>query len=172
MGGMDAEVGGHRVQRISRTEKRGRVHSSTVTVAVLSSSTQDNLLPFLSREEGDFKVDWYSGTVGAGGQNHQKTQNCARVTHVPTGIVKTAQSRSRRNSLQNAMSAIAVELDRLSMASDNATKNASRTIQVGTGERSDRRRTWSFQRDVVDDFRTGRQMRCTDAMRGKMDRLW
>ena len=67
---------------------------------------------------------------------------------------------------------MAAELDRLAVGHAHGAANAARRDQVGTGERSDRRRTWAFQRDSVDDFRTGRTMRCRDALAGQLDRLW
>jgi len=92
--------------------------------------------------------------------------------HLPTGIVRTAQTRSRENSRAEAMAAMLAELDRLAAGHAHGAANAARRDQVGTGERSDRRRTWAFQRDVVDDFVTGRSMRCKDALAGRIDRLW
>ena len=127
--------------------------------------------PYGRRGEGDFRVEWYSGS-GAGGQHRNKHQNSARITHLPTGLVRTAQTRSRENSRAEAMAAMTTELDRLAAGHAHGTANAARRDQVGSGERSDRRRTWAFQRDVVEDFVTGRSMRCRDALAGCLDRLW
>jgi protein subunit release factor A len=87
-------------------------------------------------------------------------------------MVRTAQTRSRENSRAEAMAALNAELDRLAAGHAHGAANTARRDQVGTGERSDRRRTWAFQRDVVEDFTTGRSMRCGDALAGRVDRLW
>lgn len=167
---MDAESGGHRVQRVASTDKRGRVHSSTVTVAVLEGHTA---LPATTqaRPDSEFRIVWFSGT-GAGGQHRNKHQNSARITHLPTGLVRTAQTRSRENSKAEAMSALNAELDRVAFERARGGLNSIRRDQVGSGERSDRRRVWAFQRDVVEDLVTGRSARCRDALNGGMDRLW
>lgn len=163
---MEAESGGHRVQRVPPTEKRGRVHSSTVTVAVLSPGSNDRRI-----DGADFAVAWFSGT-GAGGQHRNKHQNSARVTHLPTGLVRTAQTRSRENSLAEATAALRRDLEAVGAKDAAKAANAVRRSQVGTGERSDRRRLWAFQRDVVEDMSTGRRIRCKDALNGKVDGLW
>jgi peptide chain release factor 1 len=165
------EAGGHRVQRIPRNERRGRVQSSTVTVAVLPTGRVADG-PCTRRAPSDFRLEWYSGTVGAGGQNHQKTQNCLRLVHVPTGTVRTAQSRSRENSHKDAMRAMEAELDRRASGAASAAENASRREQVGTGERSDKRRTVRFQEDAAIDHVTGRRMTAHEYMDGGMSKLW
>ncbi len=98
--------------------------------------------------------------------------NSCRLKHLPTGIVRTAQTRSRDNSHAEAMAALNAELDRLAAGHAHGAANASRRDQVGTGERSDRRRTWAFQRDIVEDFVTRKSMRCRDALAGRIDGLW
>lgn len=165
---MDAEAGGHRVQRVPATERSGRVHSSTVTVAVLEPGTGSCRE---HRPSSDFEETYYSGT-GAGGQNRNKVQACCRIRHLPTGIVRTAQTRSRENSRQLAMQAMLEELDRQEACRASTEENGTRKLQVGSGERSDRRRTWAFQRDSVEDFVTGKSIRCGQAMKGHLDRLW
>lgn len=152
------------------TERRGRVHSSTVTVAVLGDAEAD-LRPYQRRGEQDYLIEWYSGS-GAGGQHRNKHQNSARVTHVPTGIVRTAQTRSRDNSLRSAMAAINEELDRIAGQAADAAQNGVRRGQVGSGERSDKRRTVRFQHDEVIDHITAKRMTIKDYMSGKMERLW
>ena len=147
------------------------MHSSTITVAVLDPE-QAQLESCLRREADDFIVEWYSGTVGAGGQNHQKTQNCTRITHRHTGLVRTAQTRSRQNSLKLAMAALNDELDRKQAAHASGQHNTLRRGQIGSGERSDKRRTIRFQHDEVVDHLTGKRMTAKDYMRGHMDNLW
>ena len=98
--GLDNEPGGHRIQRVPPTERKGRVHTSTVTVAVLDPSIAQTAI-----QDRDLRVEWYSGT-GAGGQYRNKHQNSCRITHIPTGIQATAQCRSRENSYTEARAAI------------------------------------------------------------------
>jgi peptide chain release factor 1 len=167
----DSEAGGHRIQRVPSTERRGRVHSSTVTVAVLGGGSAADLSRYRKRSEDDFEVQWFSGS-GAGGQNRNKVMACCRIRHLPTGLVRTAQTRSRENSQRLAMEAMLAELDRAVDSAAQAATNVQRRDQVGSGERSDRRRLWAFQRDVVEDYRTGRRTRCSDAMKGRLDSLW
>lgn len=145
------------------------MHSSTVTVAVLTPTTL--YLPEHRREATDFRLEWFSGT-GAGGQHRNKHANSARIVHVPTGLVKTAQTRSRNNSQAQAMSAMIAELDQRLVSAGHTAVNHVRQEQIGIGERADRRRTWAFQRDQVDDHLTGKRMSCTKACQGYLDRLW
>jgi peptide chain release factor 1 len=165
------EAGAQRIQRVSPTEKRGRVHSSTITVAVIGEN-EANIRPYLLRNKEDFLIEWYNGTIGAGGQHHQKCACCARIKHIPTGIVQTAQTRSRQNSLKLAMDAINIELDKLINKHKNSAENSIRKEQVGTGERSDKRRTIRFQHDEVIDHITGKRMTAKDYMKGGMEKLW
>lgn len=147
------------------------MHSSTVTVAVLGSFTVD-VRPYHQRSADDYTIEWFSGTIGAGGQNHQKTQNCARIVHRPTGLIRTAQTRSRQNSLKLAMGAINDELDRLASHVTNAATNDSRRDQVGSGQRSDKRRTFRFQDGLVHDHVTQKSIPVDRAMNGRLDLLW
>ena len=126
---------------------------------------------FTKRSDNDFKTEWFSGT-GCGGQHRNKHQNSARVTHIPTGIVKTAQTRSRENSLKSAMDAINEELDRLSGSSSWQKANTIRKEQIGTGERSDKRRTIRFKYDMVIDHITGKTCNTKEYMNGGMNKLW
>lgn len=168
---MAAEAGGHRIQRIPPTERRGRVHSSTVTVAVLDAA-QASKPDTKAIDEGDLQITWFNGTIKAGGQFRNKTATACRLIHIPTGIVKTAQTRSRENSYSLALEAMRKELSRRADAEFNGHLNAARRSQVGSGERSDRRRVWAFQRGVVDDAISGKSIRISDALKGRIDRLW
>ena len=167
---MRAEAGGHRIQRCPATERNGRVHSSTVTVAVLDACDASDPVP-LTRPMSEFSVEWFSGQ-GAGGQHRNKHQNSCKLKHIATGMMRAAQTRSRANSLAEAFATLNADLDRLEAGDRSASANIDRRAQVGTGERSDRRRVWAFQRDAVEDLRTGKRMRCVQALRGDLDRLW
>jgi peptide chain release factor 1 len=151
------------------TERSGRVHSSTVTVAVLDQTAKPNI--YSQRSDEDFSIEWYSGS-GAGGQHRNKHQNSCRMTHVPTGIVKSAQTRSRENSQQAAKMALCAELDKLAGTAAGEAVNGIRRAHVGSGERSDKRRTIRFQADQVVDHTTGKRMTADEYMKGGMDKLW
>lgn len=123
------------------------------------------------RSECDFKTEWYSGS-GAGGQHRNKHCNSARIRHVPTGIVRTAQTRKRESSYREAMAALVSELDRMAAAHGASMANGTRQRQIGAGMRSDKRRTYRFREDRVVDHVTGRETRCADVMNGFFDALW
>ena len=165
------ESGGHRVQRVPRSERRGRVHSSTVTVAVLDPGARRTAAAFDRREPGDFVVSYYSGT-GPGGQNRNKVQASARVVHTPTGLVRTAQTRSRENSTRLAMAALEAALDEAKARARMQDLRQDRAGQVGRGERADKRRTYRFQEDRVVDHLTGRAARAGDILNGAFMALW
>jgi peptide chain release factor 1 len=167
---LDNEAGGHRIQRVPITERNGRVHSSTVTVAILGESYSGQNV-YLQRSSGDYRIEWFSGT-GCGGQFRNKHQNSARIIHIPTGVTRTAQTRSRENSLKSAMNAVNQELDRLSGQAAGQAENTVRKGQVGSGERSDKRRTLRFQDDIVIDRISGKRMSAAMYMKGHMDQLW
>ncbi len=126
---------------------------------------------FDRRQPDDFSVEWYSG-FGAGGQHRNRHLNSARVTHLPTGLVRQAQTRSRENSLQNALEALYTALDEQSGYETNQTTNAVRKAYVGTGMRSDKRRTLQFQHGIVTDHITGRKAPLKLVMNGRFDLLW
>ena len=146
------------------------MHSSTVTVAVLDERQAD-VSCYMRRNSDDYTIEWYSGS-GAGGQFRNKHQNSARVTHLPSGIVRTAQTRSRENSLREAMAAIDTELDRLVGDVVGHAENQVRRAQVGSGQRSDKRRTIRFQHDEVIDHATGKRISAKEFMKGFVEKLW
>lgn len=164
---LEQEAGGHRLQRIPPTEKRGRVHTSTVTVSVTDpTSKSDVTIP-----DRDLKIEWYSGS-GAGGQNRNKVQACCRLRHLPTGIVTTAQTRSRDNSYRLALEEMHARISEMAMSKQHGDRAAQKRQQVGSGQRGDKIRTIRFQDDRATDHRTDKRMRATDYMEGKMDQLW
>ena len=166
LSGLDNESGGHRIQRIPPTERRGRVHTSTVTVAVI-----DPDLPQIEISPTDLRVEWYSGT-GAGGQYRNKHQNSCRITHIPSGIVATAQCRSRENSLAEAKGAIVARVNEIvkKQFTDGLAQN--RREQVGSGMRGDKIRTYRFQDDRVQDHRTEKTATVSSVLKGNFDQLW
>lgn len=163
---LENEAGGHRIQRVPPTERKGRVHTSTVTVAVT-----DPELRVEEYKESDFKIEWYSGT-GAGGQHRNKHQNSCRMTYLPTGQTATAQCRSRQNSLEQAKSALLNTLSSQARKDFKFNLDADRKQQVGSGMRGDKIRTYRFQDDTVKDHNTGRSSTVSKVMRGYFDLMW
>ena len=168
LSGLDNEPGGHRIQRVPPTEKKGRVHTSTVTVAVIDRI--EGIRPS-SIPQSDLRIEWYSGT-GAGGQHRNKHQNSCRITHLPSGIVATAQCRSRQNSLDEAMAAIQMRGDNEANRCYNSNIASDRKQQVGSGMRGDKIRTYRFQDDRVQDHLTGLAAKCSTVLKGNFDLLW
>ncbi len=170
MSGLDNEPGGHRIQRVPPTERKGRVQTSTVTVAVINATIKCNTLAD-RRDESDFKVEWFSGT-GAGGQHRNKHQNSCRLTHIPTGLEQVAQTRSRTSSHFEAKNNLVALLDNLAAAQHNAVVSKDRKQQVGTGMRGDKIRTYRFQDNMVTDHITGKSAPCDKVLKGKFNLLW
>ena len=164
--GLENESGGHRIQRIPPTERKGRVHTSTVTVAII-----DPNIPDFSINENDLRIEWYSGT-GAGGQHRNKHQNSCRITHIPTGMVATAQCRSRQNSYNEALDTIKKRFDNQLTNTYNNNLSLDRKSQVGSGQRGDKIRTYRFQDDRVQDHITGKTSSVNKILKGNFDLLW
>lgn len=166
LSGLANESGGHRIQRVPPTERKGRVHTSTVTVAII-----DPTAPKFKLNESDLRIEWYSGT-GAGGQHRNKHQNSCRITHKPTGLIVTAQNRSRQNSYTEAYETIRKRLDEKYRSAYNSALAVDRKEQVGSGQRGDKIRTYRFQDDRVKDHETGKSASCSQVLRGHFDLLW
>jgi len=163
---LENETGGCRIQRVPPTERKGRVHTSTVTVAVI-----DPTVVKFNIQDSDLRIEWYSGT-GAGGQNRNKVKNSCRITHIPTGVITTAQTRDRTTSLKLAKQEIIKRVSE-AQASVVLSKTAQiRKEQVGSGMRGDKSKTIRFQDNTVVDHFTGKRMQADKFMRGFMDALW
>lgn len=148
------------------TEKRGRVHTSTVTVSVLDEARTSSAC-----RDTDFSYRWFSGT-GKGGQHRNKCQNCLEITHIPSGLKQIATGRSRETNEREAKSALLRKLDELHALSGHVARNEIRSGQIGCGMRGDKRRTYRFQEDSVTDHETGKRMTCKTFMRGDIEKLW
>jgi peptide chain release factor 1 len=162
------ERGVHRVQRVPVTESAGRIHTSTVTVAVLPEAEDVEV----RIDEKDLRVDVYRAS-GPGGQGVNTTDSAVRITHLPTGLVVTCQD--ERSQLKNRAKALRVLKARLlerAQEEQQAAIAADRRSQVGTGERSERIRTYNFPQARVTDHRIGLTLhRLPDVLEGDLDEL-
>lgn len=162
---MQFESGGHRVQRVPETEAKGRVHTSAATVAVLAEVEEVDV----HIDPGDLRIDTYRAS-GAGGQHVNKTDSAVRITHLPTGTVVACQD--ERSQIKNRSRAMTLLRSRIYEAEQRrvaAERAAERKEQVGTGDRSDRVRTYNFPQDRLTDHRLGRNFALAQVMEGKME---
>jgi peptide chain release factor 1 len=162
------ERGVHRVQRVPVTESAGRIHTSTVTVAVLPEAEDVDV----KVDERDLRVDVYRSS-GPGGQGVNTTDSAVRITHVPTGLVVTCQDeRSQIKNRAKAMRVLKARLLERAQDEQQAAIAADRRSQVGTGERSERIRTYNFPQARVTDHRIGLTLhRLAAVMEGDLDEL-
>lgn len=149
------EPGGHRFQRTPPTERNGRVHTSTVTVALISAdASADTRAEAL--DESDLLITWFSGT-GKGGQNRNKVQASCRLLHKPTGLTAKAECRTRETSYRAALDALTLRVQQEAELASQSALAAKTRSQVGSGMRGDKTRTYRLQDDTVTDHRLERQ---------------
>ena len=163
------ESGGHRVQRVPVTETQGRVHTSTCTVAIMPEADE---VSEVTLNPAELRIDTFRAS-GAGGQHINKTDSAVRVTHLPTGIVVECQDgRSQHKNKAQALSVLAARIHDKQMREQHAEQAATRKSLVGTGERSERIRTYNFPQGRVTDHRINLTLYKMDQiMDGDIDEL-
>ena len=162
------ESGVHRVQRVPETESQGRIHTSTVTVAVLPEAEEVDF----EINPADLQIDTFRAS-GAGGQHINKTESAIRITHIPTGVIVECQDeRSQHKNKDKAMKVLRSRLYEAELQKQQDAIAADRKSQVGTGDRSERIRTYNFPQGRVSDHRIGLTLYKLEAiMNGDIDEI-
>lgn len=162
------ESGVHRVQRVPTTESSGRIHTSTVTVAVLPEAEEVDV----EIKQNELRIDTYCAS-GAGGQHVNRTESAVRITHLPTGIVVQCQDeKSQLKNKDKAMRVLRAKVLELAQEEQRSELAADRKSQVGTGDRSERIRTYNFPQGRVTDHRIGLTLHKLDfVLNGELDEL-
>ncbi|MDD5796562.1 MAG: peptide chain release factor 1, partial [Oscillospiraceae bacterium] len=162
------ESGVHRVQRVPETESQGRIHTSTVTVAVLPEADDVEL----EINPADLKIDTFRSS-GAGGQHINKTSSAIRITHIPTGtVVECQDERSQHKNKDKALKVLKSRLLDAKVTEQQGAIAAERKSQVGTGDRSERIRTYNYPQSRVTDHRIGLTLyKLEEVLNGDLDQL-
>ena len=160
------ESGSHRVQRVPKTETQGRVHTSTATVLVMPEAEEVDF----ELNPSDLRIDTYRAS-GAGGQHINKTDSAVRITHIPTGVVTTSQDgRSQHDNRDKEMRAMRTKLYEMKLREQEEAIGSERRSKIGTGDRSEKIRTYNYPQNRVTDHRIGLTIQQLDRiMEGKLD---
>ncbi|MEB6196640.1 peptide chain release factor 1 [Mammaliicoccus sciuri] len=161
------ENGAHRVQRVPETESGGRIHTSTATVAVLPEAEDVEI----DIRTEDLKIETYRSS-GSGGQHVNTTDSAVRITHLPTGIVATSSEKSQIKNREKAFKVLKARVYDMMVQEENAKYAEKRKSAVGTGDRSERIRTYNYPQNRVTDHRIGLTLQKLDQiMEGKVDEI-
>src|SRR5690606_30064973 len=152
-GRMKFESGVHRVQRVPATEAQGRIHTSAATVAILPVPEEVNI----EVRDQDIRIDTYRSS-GAGGQHVNKTDSAVRITHLPTNIVVTSSEKSQHENRRKAMEQLKIRLYEREREMKDSARSEARKLQVGSGDRSERIRTYNFPQGRVTDHRINKTL--------------
>ncbi len=163
------ESGAHRVQRVPETETQGRVHTSACTVAIMPEAEEVDAIDI---NPSDLKVDTFRAS-GAGGQHVNKTDSAIRITHIPTGVVVECQDeRSQHKNRARAMSLLQSRLLTAEQEKHQAEQSATRKLQVGSGDRSERIRTYNYPQGRLTDHRINLTLyKLDEIMQGNLDQV-
>lgn len=166
---MQYESGVHRVQRIPRTEKQGRVHTSTVTIAIMERPEKMDI----TINPSDLRIDTYRSS-GAGGQHVNKTESAIRITHIPSGIVVTCQTeRSQGQNKESAMGLLAAKLLKVQQEADSSKLTEARRAQIGWAKRAEKTRTYNYPQNRITDHRIEKSWHnLEDIVEGKMEPIF
>jgi peptide chain release factor 1 len=166
---MKFEGGTHRVQRIPYTEKAGRIQTSTITVSVCSQQKSYSV----KLNPAEVKIDFYRSS-GPGGQNVNKRETAVRLTHIPSNLIVTCQSsRSQQKNKELAFSILLAQLVNIQEEKEKREKEKSKKSQIGSGERSEKIRTYHFPRNQITDHRINQSWHnLEDVMKGDFEQIF
>lgn len=160
------EAGGHRWQRIPPTERRGRVHTSTVTVAIFELRPRSEF----KLRDSDIEIRTTMDS-GPGGQHRNKTESCVVMVHRPTGIAAKSAAKSQHRNRVTAREILEARVAALAAKNAASTEASNRRSQVGSGMRGDKSRTYRVRDEIVTDHRGGKKARLADILEGRLELL-
>ncbi|WP_422667121.1 peptide chain release factor 1 [Buchnera aphidicola] len=168
-GRLKFESGGHRVQRVPETESQGRIHTSTCTVAIMPVKPKDKQEDI---NPSDLKIDTFRSS-GAGGQHVNTTDSAIRITHIPTGqVVECQDERSQHKNKAKALSILSARIFAAKLAKNHEENSSMRRLLLGSGDRSDRNRTYNFPQNRITDHRINFTIyKLDEVLQGKLDLL-